>query len=213
MTRNKRLLYVLVMFGLVFFAVYILFFSKTELTLKNRNVRDNPAKAITLKAGNYLVGHDIKPGYYDITCLSGKVSLDDDVRMSSGDKWINYAVMDGTTLTIEGHGNLRFSPAAFQPVHEIGDHQYAIKHSANYIAGKDLPAGDYRFVAKGLNGSESIELTLFSSIHADHNSATYNLTADNTERNIHLEKGNLLSIVKHKQNEKDNILLLLTLQR
>lgn len=212
MTRNKRLLYALVMIGLVFFAVYILFFSKTELTLKNRNVRDNPAKAITLKAGDYLVGHDLKPGYYDITCLSGKVSFWG-MRMSNGDKWINYAVRDGTTISIDGHGKLRFSPAAFQPVREIGDHQYAVKHSANYIAGKDLPAGDYRFVAKGLNGSESIELTLFSSIQADHNSATYNLTADNNERNIHLEKGNLLSIIKHKQHEKDNILLLLTLQR
>lgn len=212
MTRNKRLLYALVMFGLVFCAVYILFFSKTELTLKNRNVRDNPAKAITLKAGDYLVGHDLKPGYYDITCLSGKVSLED-VSMSNGDKWINYAIQDGTMVSIEGHGKLRFSPAAFRPVHEISDHQYAIKHSANYIAGKDLPAGDYRIVAKGLNGPESVEITLFSSIHADHNSATYNLTADNTERNIHLKKGNLLSIVKHKQNVKDNILLLLTLQR
>lgn len=200
MTRHKRWLFIFIVVVLSLFLVYSLFLSKTKLTLENRNRTDNPAKEIILSQGDYKVGKDIKPGYYDIICIDGKISFSN-IWMYKKEKLLNQPIEDNTLITIEGQGKLKFIPAKFSPVSK-GHQSYIIQHSGYYLVGKDIPEGFYQFIMSKNSGLEAIGIYLFSDLNSDNNSEIYELTKAKRIQNVKLDKGNLLDIEirgKHKK--------------
>ncbi|QTL52608.1 hypothetical protein [Priestia aryabhattai] len=203
MTNIKRILFIFIIFALMFIFAYNMFFSKLQLDLKNRNTVDNPAKEITLNTGTYMAGKDVKPGYYDITSISGSIVYNN-ISVNKGGSILNYPVQDNTSQDIQGNGKLKFKPSKFQQLRKDKSNEYIVDYTGFYLLGKELPPGRYEV----LSHSDNVQIFLYES--DDMSTINKNLTLEKSNKEeINLYKGNLMFIQIKNHTSNDNPVVLL----
>lgn len=187
----------------MFIFAYNMFFSKLQLDLKNRNTVDNPAKEITLNTGTYMAGKDVKPGYYDITSISGSIVYNN-ISVNKGGSILNYPVQDNTSQDIQGNGKLKFKPSKFQQLRKDKSNEYIVDYTGFYLLGKELPPGRYEV----LSHSDNVQIFLYES--DDMSTINKNLTLEKSNKEeINLYKGNLMFIQIKNHTSNDNPVVLL----
>lgn len=174
--------------------------SKTN-TKKQKNKTSseqvNNAQAVTLGAGQYKVGEQIKPGRYIIKAVNGSGNL------SSGNGNINVILgqqadntegqvdsyttnlKKGTEIKIEGINQTSFIPVA------VASRKYLTQLSAGqWIVGKDIKTGRYKIIATAGSGN-------FSSNDGDINEILGTSADDSTGQvtsiNVNLHKGEVIN--------------------
>lgn len=147
MNSFKRSLFITLLVFFLIFMGYLLLVKK----IKNDNPTFmNSAEEITLKQGEYIIGQDLKPGFYDIDSLSDNVSFMP-VKLSKGDKIVGQKCEKGTHVYIKGKGTVKLSPAKYKSLAVDNRNEYTILHSGNYIIGKQIPAGKYKITYSNKN--------------------------------------------------------------
>jgi hypothetical protein len=216
MTKEKRILFVALLFILGCFLLYQLFFKQTLLNFKDRNQEKNPAEEVTLSKGLYLVGDKIKPGFYDVFYESGKVSFNG-IELSEGDVLLNEQIYSETEVEVEGKGKVRLEPSDFHALKPNDKGQIIINHSAEYVVGTDIPSGTYSFELKGTKQTNKpqVFVQILSSFNTKDSGRTYDFISFNKQQEVKLSKGEFMEVNKlNKNNEEDNSFsLILTLKQ
>jgi hypothetical protein len=136
---------ILLIFGVYFIVAFFLDFS--PIRERNRNLEHNPAKAVSLLEGNYAVGTDMEPGFYDIIATSGDMSLGDKY-LEAGEILYNQILDNTNSVEVSGDGELYFQPSKFEPLvtDEKGD--FILTNDGNFIIGSEIPAGKYQIIVE-----------------------------------------------------------------
>lgn len=136
----------------------------TSKSISNKTEKDKPArekntgKAVTLGAGKYKVGRDIKPGRYVIKAVQGSGNLSnsdasinvilgnsvDDDQVSS----FTTNLIKGDKINIQGIESTSFTPTS-------NKYTYKTQLSAGFwLVGRDIKPG--RYVIRALKGSGNL---------------------------------------------------------
>lgn len=124
---------------------------KSEISKPESSSFVNTAVATELFAGEFIVGKDIKPGRYVITCKSGSGNLIvydggklyiNEILTSPFEKSLRLGVTkievdlkEGQVIKISGLNNVSFEPAVIE--------QKTTLPSGYHLVGRDVPAGNY----------------------------------------------------------------------
>lgn len=205
MSTTKKVLFIAVLITIVSILIYLLLFSKTDLNINNRNVDNNPARKVMLDEGTYNVDSDLKPGYYDITGISGEVAFRT-LMIKPGDKLLNYPIQDSTSQTIEGNGRLQFTPSSFQPLKKDSNNDYKVEYGGYYLIGEELPADNYEITS--LSGS--VHVFIYKSNENSKTKDSFELNPSLKSKKINLVVGNSLLIVPISDKENTNLQIVLS---
>lgn len=205
MNKGKYAIFIIIILLFIFIigVPYIKDFIESKDPLKF-----NKAKSITLNKGTYIVGKDISPGIYDIEILAKEELQAFGKMLDNGDKLLGFRLSDNEKLYIEGDGSVKFSNASFQKLDKIKGN-YVIKHSGQYIVGKQIPAGKYRVSyvdpkgeldsAPFIQVSKKIGKEIITSIDIN-----------NKNQVIQIEKNNILMSAKTMHQEHNHVEIILT---
>lgn len=160
-----------------------------------KNTENNTAQPVTLGAGQYKVGDQIKPGRYVIKAVDGSgnfTSENGDINVILGQQANNESeqidsytttLKKGTEIKIEGINQTSFTP--------VTSRNYLTQLTAGqWVVGKDIKPGRYKIVATAGSGNissdnGSINEILGTSADSD--------TGQVTSINANLHKGEVIN--------------------
>ncbi len=125
-----------------------------ENVVKSRVVS---GELVTLGAGSFVVGSDLKAGYYDITAGAGESGnltssggLNEILGGEYGVSKVRASLMDNEEVKLSGLSQVIFTPvtAAF-----IGEHKDTQLYSGKFIVGEDIGEGRYKVSAVSGSGN------------------------------------------------------------
>lgn len=158
--KKKRLINyssLIAIFSLIGFVigVYVLYSNNAviravepiALSVKNRNVQENPAKEIQLDSSSWkqykVDNNTYRPGYYDITALEGNVEIGG-VHLKEGDLYLGAQFHSNNLISVKGNGIAKLAPSQFKEV-KIENGIYTIKNkSVAYKVGDEIQPGTYK---------------------------------------------------------------------
>ncbi|WP_141603786.1 hypothetical protein [Terrilactibacillus laevilacticus] len=179
-------------------------------TIKKSNPRVlNSAESITLSSGTYTVGKDVKPGFYDIESLNGKIHFSAYV-LNKGDKVLNNELYDQSKINVEGKGKVKLSPSKVNAIH-LNKGKYAIIHSGYYIVGKQIPKGSYT-LSYSTKDKDNIDEKIFVQKLKELRGNPLNvyLFKHKNRYKINLENGNVIQVIKTLKDDQMDIIINLT---
>lgn len=198
----------------LFFALIILFGSAIIIphylnTKNNRDVEDNTAKGVILEEGKYIVGKDIKPGVYDIICISNKGEYWTS-KFDKGERLVGKQLFKNNEFDII-KGNFKLVPTSFQPLKINENGNYELIFSGMYTIGKEVPEGKYKIFIKNKSIMSSVRVELLSENYSDGISL---LSTDTKQEEFifSCEKGQIISVpskVNVLKEEDSNIIIVL----
>lgn len=168
---------------------------KNDDTKDAKKIENNTAQPVTLGAGQYKVGDQIKPGRYVIKAVNGSgnfTSEDGDINVILGQQANNESgqidsytttLKKGTEIKIEGINQTSFTP--------VTSRTYLTQLTAGqWLVGKDIKPGHYKIVATAGSGNissnnGSINEILGTSANSD--------TGQVTSINVNLHKGEVIN--------------------
>ncbi|MBH0161830.1 hypothetical protein [Fictibacillus sp. 26RED30] len=201
----------------VFIALVVLFlcFLGTKYLLKIIK-NDNPtflnaAEEVTLTKGDYLIGKQVKAGFYDVISLSDDVSLMP-VKLSKGDMIVGQRLENNAHAIVVGNGSVKLLPAEYVPLKMDAQNKYRIVHSGNYMVGKQILEGKYKISYK-VRGKGKVKEKPFVQILPGYGKDQLDSFAFEkaSTYKINLETGNILDVRKSLEEEYDSVVIELTL--
>ncbi|PAF36242.1 hypothetical protein CHH58_13405 [Terribacillus saccharophilus] len=203
MNKGKLVLFSVLLLIIVSFLIYQIFFSNQFLSVEDRSVKNNPAQKMSLTNGTYLVDEEIEPGFYDIYYESGSVTFRD-IILSEGDIILNEPINSGTEIEIEGQGKVTLKPSSFDAI-DKNENELEIGHSGSYLAGKEIPPGDYNIKLSGdsKNVNPQVFIKVSSSLSSDDNSQSLDITSFKDNKNITISEGQFLEINKVDEKKEE----------
>lgn len=206
MNNFKRTLFILI---IVLFLGFI--GTKFLLTiLKNDNPSlMNSAEEITLSKGDYLIGHDLEPGFYDVEALSDNVFFMP-VKFSKGDQILGQRLEKNSHTFIEGKGKVRLSPAKYEVLTINENNEYVIKNSGNYMVGKQIPEGKYK-ISYYVKDGKKVNKNPFIQVLPGYGENTLDSTnfQEKDSYNVYLKIGYVLEIHKSLTEEYNGVVFIL----
>lgn len=175
-----------------------------EVTIEMRNETNNPAKTISLSEGTYSVGKDIEIGFYDIKYAKGEVKYNG-ATLSENDKILNVELHNRNRLEIEGNGEILFEPSEFSTIKKDNENNIIIQNSGTYIAGSDIPTGEYFLSLEESVNKDNQEIFVKIQSHYDSSETerSFSIKKANERNLINLSEGKVLYIDKHFTGEEE----------
>jgi len=114
-----------------------------------RNIEENTAEAITLEQieGEYVVGKDFKPGFYDIKANDENGVTFAGYKLRENEEVLALQFWDKNKISIAGQGKVQLIPAKFEKLNKQGN-DYFLAKTGYYMVGEELPEGTYDFILK-----------------------------------------------------------------
>ncbi len=206
MTKSKTVVSLSLILILGGYILYNQFFSSEVITIKHRNVTNNPAEKVTLEEGISTVGVDLKVGFYDVKNISKETVIVNGNVLKMGDQLINQIYYNRSEITIEGKGKVLFSPSKFSILTPNKKGEIEIESTSEYVVGTDLPVGDYSITASQIDSSKNgIYVQILTSFNISNELVdSIQFNSSNEKVKVHLKQGELVQIIKDSFNNEPN---------
>jgi len=205
-TKSKTVVSLSLILILGGYILYNQFFSSEVITIKHRNVTNNPAEKVTLEEGISTVGVDLKVGFYDVKNISKETVIVNGNVLKMGDQLINQIYYNRSEITIEGKGKVLFSPSKFSILTPNKKGEIEIESTSEYVVGTDLPVGDYSITASQIDSSKNgIYVQILTSFNISNELVdSIQFNSSNEKVKVHLKQGELVQIIKDSFNNEPN---------
>lgn len=134
--------------GYVFYAnnVIINRVEPIPLTMKNRNIDENPAEYVNLESSflkSYKINNkDFMPGFYDIKAVEGKIDIGG-IHLDEGQEYAGKQFYSNNIISVRGNGYAQLTPSNFNK-EKLKNETYSFHNKfGKFQAGGEIEAGKY----------------------------------------------------------------------
>lgn len=198
LTKGQKIIASIILIALIILITFNILYAKFGLSVYTRNSQFNFAQEKILKKGSYIVGKDLKQGYYDIKSLSNKESIFAGFHLSENESL--HAIPFWNENKFSSNGAVQIKPADFSRLVKIKDY-YEVISSGYYVIGQEIPSGKYQFLFES-----SKKLDIFIDIRDDKDESIKTIYWDSKysgkTKKIYLKKGYVLNVNKEDIHQK-----------
>lgn len=162
MKRNKKIFGYILIFSLVIFIfVYKVQQNKGNLSLENRNIKNNSAEEVILNTEYGVVGKDLNPGFYDIYSNESSGGEIDSLKILPNKEVKSVPLF--LNNQIEMKGTLTFKPSKFEKLYFSKDNISIVSNSIYLLVGTNVKEGNYLIWSY----KEGVYLTIYKGFLGD----------------------------------------------
>lgn len=189
--KNKQRIIFLVLFIIMSGILIFRYFNSKDITEKMRNTKDNTAEEIHLKGPKvYIVGDEIKAGYYDIEAKN--VVATNAFDIGKNQRILNYAFRKDNEIVLDADSEVLLLPSNFEPI-IFHDNIANFKNTTgDFHVGKEIKPGTY-CIRVDIDNDDALFLVQVSNLEKDEIKASDTIS-NKRATNINLKKDELFTI-------------------